>query len=473
MAPRGLVPVLIFDALCGASVAGLGTPLIPEVARVERVSLEAATWVLTVTLIVGATVTPIVSRLGDGGHRRRVLVAALATIAFGSLVAAGWHSFLGMLVGRAWQGIGYALVPLTIAVASEHLRGEQLRRTLGILSVSTAIGVGLANPLIGVFVKYLDYRAAFLFTGLITVTAALLTLRTVPRVAAPSEPLGLDVAGALLLASSLACVLLAISRGVTWGWLSAPVALLLLAGLVLLSAWAQLELRDAQPLIDLRLASSPDLLGVNLTAFCTGVGLFGGMALVYRVVQAPAAAPGGLGQPMVVAGLLVLPMSVGSLTSPPIARSLARRFGVRAILPLGSAVEAVGFVIFAFARDELWQICLVAFLAGIGIGIAYSIMPAVIVARTPPERTSSAAGLNTVLRVVGGAVGAAAIASVLAAFTPARQAFPTEGGYVAAALLAAALCLAAMVVSVVFVRNGIELARLAELPDNAYNESLR
>ena len=83
MAPRGLVPVLIFDALCGASVAGLGTPLIPEVARVERVSLEAATWVLTVTLIVGATVTPIVSRLGDGGHRRRVLVAALATIAFG------------------------------------------------------------------------------------------------------------------------------------------------------------------------------------------------------------------------------------------------------------------------------------------------------------------------------------------------------------------------------------------------------
>lgn len=103
-----------------------------------------------------------------------------------------------------------------------------------------------------------------------------------------------------------------------------------------------------------------------------------------------------------------------------------------------------------------------------GIGIAYSVMPAIIVARTPPERTSSATGLNTVLRITGGAIGAAVIAAVLAAWAPAQTAFPLETGYVAAALLSVALCVPAILVSVLFVRDvSADEDRRIEDPDVA------
>jgi MFS family permease len=77
-------------------------------------------------------------------------------------------------------------------------------------------------------------------------------------------------------------------------------------------------------------------------------------------------------------------------------------------------------------------------LMGVGIGIAYSVMPVLIVARTPEERTASATGVNQVLRLLGGSVGAAWVAAVLAAHTPAGAASPDESGYVVGVLVVAA-----------------------------------
>ncbi len=451
---RQLAGCLILAALCGAIVSGFGTPLIPEVARVHDVSLEAAQWALTVTLVVGAVTTPVVSRLGDGRRRRRVLVLALAAVALGGLVAAALGTFPGLLAGRALQGLGYGLIPLTIGVAREYLEGTVLRRTLALLSISIAVGAGLANPITGLFVRYLDYRAAFLFGAMLTAVAALVTLRVVPLSTRAPARLGVDVPGSLLLGGGLGASLLAISRGAAWGWTSTTVLGLFSAGVVLLALWTIVELRAATPLVDLRLACSPALLGVNLTALGTGAAVFGGMSLVYRVVQAPASAPGGLGQSLLVAGLLMLPMSAGSLLAPGLTRGLSRILSVRIVLTVGSALVAAAYLFFAWAHDALWQITVVTFVAGVGIGVTYSVMPAVIVARTPPARTASATGVNTVLRITGGAIGSALIAAVLAAWTPHGEDFPAEAGYVVAALLAAGLCGVAALISITFVTGG-------------------
>ena len=120
---RRLAGCLILAALCGAIVSGFGTPLIPEVARVHDVSLEAAQWALTVTLVVGAVTTPVVSRIGDGRRRRLVLVLSLAAVALGGVVAAAVGTFPGLLAGQALQGLGYGFIPLTIGVAREYLEG--------------------------------------------------------------------------------------------------------------------------------------------------------------------------------------------------------------------------------------------------------------------------------------------------------------------------------------------------------------
>ena len=105
------------------------------------------------------------------------------------------------------------------------------------------------------------------------------------------------------------------------------------------------------------------------------------------------------------------------------------------------------------------QIALVTFVVGLGFGMAYSVMPAMIVATAPPERTSSATGLNTVLRITGGAIGGAVIAALLAASTPPGEDFPTETGYVVAALLAAGLCGIAALISVTLVVDKLAIVR--------------
>ena len=71
------MPALAFAALTGAVVAGLGSPIVLEVARERGVSIEAAQWTLTITLLVGVVGTPVVSRLGDGHRTRPILVASL------------------------------------------------------------------------------------------------------------------------------------------------------------------------------------------------------------------------------------------------------------------------------------------------------------------------------------------------------------------------------------------------------------
>ena len=99
--------------------------------------------------LVGGLVTPIVSRVADGRHRKSALIGALATIAVGSLIGAAVPTYAGLLVARALHGLGYSLVALTVGIAREHLGGARLQRTMATLSTSLAAGVGLANPLVG------------------------------------------------------------------------------------------------------------------------------------------------------------------------------------------------------------------------------------------------------------------------------------------------------------------------------------
>jgi MFS family permease len=437
--PRGLIACLSFAALTGAVVAGLGNPIILEVSVDRDVSLAAAQWTVIITLLVGVVATPVVSRIADGRMRRQALIASLAVVALGSLIGAAVPSFPGLLTARALQGLGYAMVPLTVAIAREWLTGSLLARTLGVLSTSIAIGVGLGNPVMGLCVLLVDYRLAFAVALLVSAGGAVWVWRRVPPAGAGTHRVSVDVPGAALLGAGLAGTLLAVARGEVWGWTSALVLSLGIGGVVLLTLWVLRTLRVPAPLVDLRLACARGVLGVNLAAILLGVCVFGGAAAVILLVQRPPSDGVGFGYSVFVTGLLMTPMAVASLLSPPMARAIARRVGERVVLPLGSIASAAAFGTFALLHDRTWHIVLTMAVMGVGIGVSYSVMPLLIVARTPEERTASATGVNQVLRLLGGSVGAATVAAVLAAHTPAGQASPAESGYVVAVLVVAAV----------------------------------
>src|SRR3954462_8567527 len=130
-----------------AVVSSLGAPLIPTIAAVEHVSLADAQWSLTITMLVGAVTTPTLGRLGDGPHRRTVVLVALAAVTLGCVLAALSLPYGWLVAGRALMGLGLGLTPLAMATARDVLRDS--RSTVALLSPTTIAGVGPGYPLTG------------------------------------------------------------------------------------------------------------------------------------------------------------------------------------------------------------------------------------------------------------------------------------------------------------------------------------
>ncbi len=445
---RALLPVLVFAAMVVSVVGTVGSPLIPTIAEAQGVPLGTAQWVLTATLLVGAVAVPVTGRLGDGPGRRGVILACLGLVSAGAVLSALAPTFAVLLAGRALQGLGQGLVPLTIAAARGALPPDKLRSAVAALSVSTAAGAGLGFPVSGLIGEALGYRAAFWFAALVAAVAVALVAAVVPRAAAGSSR-PLDVPGALWLGAALLCLLLAVSQGRAWGWVSPPVLALLAAAPAFGTVWVRRELRVPHPLVDLRLLAIRPVLAADAAAVLLGTGLYALFSLVNRYVQTPPEVGYGFGASLVVTGLTLTPLSLGSVVSSRVAARLAPRVGAGRVLAFGALVVAADMAFLAVARGELWQIFAATAVAGVGVGATFATMPALIVRSVPAAETGSAASMNQVLIVVGGAIGSAASIAVLGVFTPPGQIFPPEAGYTVAFATGAAVCVLAAVVSVV------------------------
>ena len=108
-----LAAVLVGVTMVAGVISSLGAPLLPSVARSLHVSLDSAQWSLTVALLAGAVGAPIMGRLGDGPHRRETILGGLAIVFAGSIIAGLAHVLLLLVIGRAMQGIGLGLAPVT------------------------------------------------------------------------------------------------------------------------------------------------------------------------------------------------------------------------------------------------------------------------------------------------------------------------------------------------------------------------
>ncbi|SDD49621.1 Major Facilitator Superfamily protein [Geodermatophilus telluris] len=444
--PRALVATLVFVGTVVAVISSLGAPLVPAVAAATGTALPDAQWSLTVTLLVGAVATPVVGRLGDGPHRRRVVLAVLAVVTLGGVLAAlplglGW-----LVAGRALQGVGLGLTPLAIATAREALAGERSRSTIAALSVTVVTGVGLGYPLAGLVAELGGVHAAF-WAGAAVSAAALAAAAAVLPAPAAAPRRRLDVVGALLLGAGLTGLLLALGEAETWGPASPLLWALAAASLVALALWAAWELRTPEPLVDLRLARGRVALTAHSSALLVGLSNYLLLAAVPVIAQAPPADGAGFGTSIVVAGLALLPFSAASVVGGRLARVVADRAGQARVLPLAALAQGAAFVLFGLLRSDLWQLFAVMAVAGLGVGAAFAALPALVVAAVPPSETGSATSLNQVLRYVGFSVGSALTATVLAAATPAGGGSPAAGGYTALAVVGVGVCLLTAVVT--------------------------
>ena len=442
----------MFMGMVVAVVSSLGAPLIPSIAVDYNVSVGGAQWSLTIALLVGAVTAPILGRLGDGPDRRRVMLGTLGLVMLGSILAALPLSYGALLVGRGMQGVGLGLMPLAMTLARDHLPEARSRSTVAILSITASAGVGLGYPLTGLFADRWGFHAPFWFGAAISGLALLLAALVLPG-SSHLKRRPLDGIGAILLSAGLIALLLCLSEGETWGWTSGKLLLVALGAVLILATWVWHELRTSFPLVNLRLMRNRAVLTANTTGLFAGLGMYMLLPMVTRYVQAPTSTGYGFGVSVVVAGLVLLPFSIASVSASRLLPMVARRLGRRMVLPLGALFLATSMVIFLFARSELWESFLIMGVAGLGTGLIFAAIPGLIVRSVPGSETGSALGVNQVIRQIGFSIGSALGAAILTGHTVAPDPLPTDAGYSVSALIGLALCLLTAVLSFVLPRR--------------------
>lgn len=425
---RAFVATLLFVGSVVSIISSLGAPMIPSIAQRLDVELSSAQWSLTATMLAGAVASPIVGRLGDGRHRRTVLLACLGAVLAGCVLAATTTSLAALVAGRALQGVGLALIPLTMAAARDTLPAGRAAGVIATLSVVAAIGVGLGYPITGFIAEHADVAAAFWFGAAMAALALALAALVIPRAPADVPRRPLDVVGAALIGAGLVGLLVAIEKGPDWGWGTPRTLGLLAAALLVISAWTRYELRIADPLVELRLVRRRAVLTANAAGLALGVAMYLAIALLTTFVQLPRAGAdgGGLGASVFVAGLALLPLSIGSFAASRLLPLAHLRLGTRAIVPMGAAAVGLASLFFAATGSALWQVFATLGLVGVGLGFSFAALPGMIVRAVPREETGSATGFYQVARYVGFSIGSGLSITLVRTFEDAGSSVATS-----------------------------------------------
>lgn len=432
-------PVLVLATLVSSIISSFGAPLIPTVARDFHTSLSTAQWSLTVALLVGTVISPILGRLGDGPRRRATLLGGLTVVTIGGVVAALASSLDVLLIGRALQGVGLGLAPLAIATARDALPQARVAPTIALLSVSSSAGLGAGYPISGLFAGAWGLSGAYGFGAVVSALTLVCVVLIVPPSRSHGPPGRLDWLGIVLLAMGLVVTMVGVSQGSEWGWSSTAIIGSLLAGGVLLVVWVVQQLRTANPLVQLRLLRHPSVLSGDTCALVLGVAMYMVLTGMTQFVQSPSSGGYGFSATALAAGLVLIPLSVLMFASSRALPTLVSRMGIRVVLTLGCSVAAIGCGFFAIFHGSMWQAFVMTGILGVGLGTTFAAIPSLIAQSVPARETGSAIGFFQVLRFIGYSLGSALTATVLAAHTGDNDQ-TAVGGYTVTLWIATGIC---------------------------------
>src|SRR3954471_8988726 len=411
------------------------SPALPEIQHKFGADPSAAAWILTGYLLAASVATPIISKLGDLFGRGKVLTVVLLVFAVGSVVCALAGSLPVLILGRVIQGAGGGIFPLAFGIIREAFPPEQVATAIGGISATFGIGGGVGLVIAGPIVS--GHGPSWLFwLGLMALPAAYAIYRYVPHEATRADA-RVDWLGAALLSVSLASFLYGLSKTNDWGWGDARVLGLSFGGLAVGAFWVWVETKVDQPLVDMRVLRRRPVLMTNITAVLVGFSMFASFLLIPLLAQTPQRIGYGFSASVTGAGLLMLPSTLVMLVAGPFAGRLATRVNSRLPLVLGTFFGMLAFIFYALFHGSEWEICVGGALLGIGIGFSFASMANLVVESVPRNEVGVATGINTIMRSLGGALGAQLVASLLTAKTIGTSAVPSEAAYTDAFIVAA------------------------------------
>lgn len=379
-------------------------------------SVESLEWTvnaynlaLAVLLLTGAV-------LGDRFGRRRIFIAGLAVFTVASVACAMSDTIGALIVSRAVQGAGAAMVlPLSLTLISALFPPRQRGKAMGLYLGITGL-VTFSGPLIGgLIADGLAWQWIFWLNLPVGVIAIVLTARRVDESVGPTATV--DLGGVVLVTLGAFGVVWGLVRGNVAGWSSAEVLAALLLGAALLVAFVFWERRTTAPMLPMRFFRLRAFATATSANFLVFASLYGTLFFLAQYFQTV------LGDGPLQAGLRLMPWTATLMVFAPIAGRLADKVGERRFMVGGLALQTIGAGwIAAVAGTDYLELLPALIIGGAGLTMAMPAAQKAAVGAVQPQEIGQASGAFMMLRIFGGVFGVAISVAV----------FANAGGYASA-----------------------------------------
>jgi MFS family permease len=443
--PGLLVATLSMVVLTVSVLQTSVVPVLDMIGRQLEASADAVSWVVTANLLAAAAATPLIGRLVDLRNKKRVLLSVLALVLAGSLLAAITTSVPLLLLARSLQGTAFALYPVAVSILRDEVPADRLVRSIAVLSAMLGVGGSVGLVVTGLLMTPdASYHRVFWLCTVFTAVVALVAAAVVPS-RRRYERASVDWLGGISLAVGLSALLLTITQGHDWGWLSPATVVTGVSGVAVLSAWWFQSNHTAHPLVSTAMLRRGPVLIANAATVLVGMGLYFSFLGRTGFVEAPAADGYGFGASVLDASVeFLLPGAVAAAVTALISGRCIERFGARAVITVGAGTGVAGFTLLIGWHSQPWQIIVAGLLTSAYTSLAYGALPILILQDVGEDETGIATSLNAIVRMVGSSLAAAMVGVLL---TPAADGHAPESGFIAIFALGAVTALGAILLT--------------------------
>jgi EmrB/QacA subfamily drug resistance transporter len=402
-------------------------------------------WVMNAYLLTIAVLVVTAGRLGDMFGRKRVFVLGMVLFGAGSVLSGAAQGPAMLIGGRVLQGVGAApMLSLSLAIVCNAFPTAQQPRALGIWAAVSAIALAI-GPVVGGLLIELDWRLIFWINLPIVVAGVAIIALAAPESTDPGSGRQIDFAGLLALAVGLGGIVLAMVQSREWP--AEATVLLAVIGVLALAAFASIERRVRNPIVEFALFRNGPYFGASAAAFAVVGSYWAVMFFQPQYLQ------DARGHSAVLSGLMILPVTAPMVFISPFSGRLIGRFGARSLMTAGMAFGTVGLVVLTqIGAHSSYGLLLAGYLLfGIAIGLVYAPMSTAAMAAMPAEKVGIASGVLAMDRIVAGSLALAATGAAFHALQASGSSFTTS--IAGSTWVAVALCALGAVLTWAFVRD--------------------
>jgi EmrB/QacA subfamily drug resistance transporter len=401
---KDLGPWILFATILGTSMAFIDSTAInvalPVIQRDLHATLAGVQWMVEAYALFIASLILVGGTLGDYFGRRRIFAIGIIVFTISSIWCGFAPNTAQLIVGRAMQGVGGALlVPGSLSIINSSFSDGKRGRAIGTWSAFTAITAGLGPVLGGWLVENFSWRWVFFINVPIACVVLVVLFSRVPESRNDDEGLRLDWLGAVLTTIGLGGVVYGLIESSSMGFGNPFVIAALVVGTVCLMLFVIVERYNKSPMMTLHLFRSRTFSAANVITFLMYAAMGGALFFVpFNLIQVQGYTATGAGAVWIPFVLLIFLLSRW-------AGGLASKHGGKIPLVVGGTIIALGYVLFALPGigGSYWLTYFPAiFVLGLGAGFSVAPLSTVVMEAVDVRQSGLASGINNAVSRISG-----------------------------------------------------------------------